>query len=295
MDFVTSTPARVDTTNAPPRTRRTNYQDVTIAIAVYNQAHYTRQCLESLNKAGISDSQIIVIDNASTDETPELLASRPKLNVIRNSINRFCSAWSQGARAAVPATWTVILNNDVLIPKGWLEGFVSFAEEEGFDAVGSAMREGELNYDLASYAAQFMTKMANVKRCGIANGACFMIHRRVFDTIGYFDEDPKLAGYQDDEFFHRCRENGFRIAMTGRAFFHHFGSVTQKAVLAEKYGMGALGDRLYYRKKYRITWFERKKRQWLGRMKSFYWRNSERLRYRCTLHSQYAGGEIIWR
>jgi hypothetical protein len=46
------------------------------------------------------------------------LAARPQIQVIRNPTNRFCGAWSHGAKAAVPATWTVLLNNDVLIPQG---------------------------------------------------------------------------------------------------------------------------------------------------------------------------------
>ena len=33
----------------------------------------------------------------------------------------------------------------------------------------------------------------------MAHGVCFMVHRRVFEAIGYFDGDPKLGGYEDDE------------------------------------------------------------------------------------------------
>jgi N-acetylglucosaminyl-diphospho-decaprenol L-rhamnosyltransferase len=270
-------------------------QDISIVIAVYNQACYTRTCLDSLDKAGISNSRIIVVDNASTDETPELLASRPQINVIRNLHNRFCGAWSQGARAAAPATWTVILNNDVVIPEGWLEGLVSFAEERGFDVVGSAMCEGDLDYDFKRYAAQFMSRMRNVNRSGVANGACFMVHRRVFESVGFFDEDPKVSGYQDDEFFRRCRRAGFKLAMTGRAFLHHFGSITQNAVRAEIHRTGDLGDRFYYRKKYGITWLERHRKRWLRKLALFHWRTTERLRYGYTLHSRRISGKTVWR
>ena len=46
----------------------------------------------------------------------------------------------------------------------------------------------------------------------------FMVHRRVFDAAVFFDKDPKLGGYEDDEFFRRVRRAGFRLAITGRAF-----------------------------------------------------------------------------
>ena len=120
------------------------------------------------------------------------------------------------------------MNNDVLVPPGCIGGLVGFAEEEKFDIVSPAMCEGELDYDLQKHAAEFMFRMSAVCRRDLAHGVCFMVHRRVFDAIGYFDSDPKLGGYEDDEYFRRARHAGFRLATTGRALLHHFGSVTQK-------------------------------------------------------------------
>jgi N-acetylglucosaminyl-diphospho-decaprenol L-rhamnosyltransferase len=271
--------------------------DAAIVIAVFNQVEYTQKCLDSLREAGVPDTRIYVVDNASTDDTPALLTARPKLNVIRNQTNRGCGgAWSQGARAAVPATWTVVLNNDVLVPRGWLEGLTGFGEQERFDVVGPAMCEGEQDYDFASHAAQFMAKMAGVKRCGVGSGVCFTVHRRVFDAVGFLDEDPRLGGYEDDEFFRRCRRNGFRLALTGRSFLHHFGSMTQKAIKAGlKQPKASLGDRAYYRKKYGLTWFKRQQSRWNSRLAGAKWRLSERARFGCTLISRREGGVFIWR
>lgn len=270
--------------------------DAKIVIPVFNQVHFTKMCLDSLYKAGVKGQSILVIDNASTDETPRVLSGCPQISVIRNSENRFCAAWSQGAKIVAPASWTVVLNNDVLIPSGWLEGLVRFAEERGFDVVSPAMCEGEMDYDFDVYARQFMTKMANVYRGGIASGACFMVHRRVFDAIGYFDEDPKLGGYQDDEFFRRCRKNNFRLALTGCSFLHHFGSVTQKAVKTGlKQPNANLGDRDYYRKKYGLTRFKRKREQWQRNLSNVWWRLSERFHYQSTLLSVRQNGQFVWR
>lgn len=270
--------------------------DVSIVIPVFNQVPFTRGCLDSLRNAGLPDSRIIVVNNASTDDTATCLAARPQLQVIHNSENRFCRAWSQGARAAAPATWTVILNNDVLIPPGWMEGLISFAEQEGVDVVSPAICEGEQDYDLAAHAKQFVAKMANAKRAGRASGACFMVHRRVFDAIGYFNEDPRLGGYLDDEFLRRCRQNGFRLACTGRSFMHHFGSATLKVVQANTQQSDAfLGDRFYYRRTLKRTWLKRHQEKWVEQFMSVKWRWTERLRYGCTLLSRRKGGVFIWR
>jgi GT2 family glycosyltransferase len=270
--------------------------DVAIVIPVFNQVEYTEMCLDSLRAAGVKDSQIVVVDNASTDGTVRLLAERPELNVIRNSTNHGCGyAWNQGVGAS-PADWTVLLNNDVLVPPGWLEGLLAFAEEENCDIATPAICNGENDYDFAAYARQFMKKMARVKRRGTASGVCFMVHRRVFDAKGLFDDDPRLGGYEDDEFFRRSRQAGFRLAITGRSFLHHFGSVTQKAIKA---GMNrpeaSLGDRAYYRKKYGLTWFKRHRLRWQNQARTALWRARERLRYGCTLISDRKDGAFLWR
>jgi GT2 family glycosyltransferase len=270
--------------------------DVAIVIPVFNQVHYTKMCLDSLRESGVQDSQIVVVDNGSTDDTPACLAARPGLRVIHNETNLGCgAAWNQGTKA-MNGTWTVVLNNDVLAPRGWLEGLLSFAEEERYDVVSPAFGNGEDDYDVPAYAQTFMRKMAHVYRNGVAAGICFMVHRRVFDAVGLFDGDARLGGYEDDEFFRRCSLNGFRMAITGRSFLHHFGSITQKAIKA---GLGkpkaSLGDKDYYRNKYSLTWFKRHRWRIQRQVRACWWRLSERARYGCTLVFWRQKGRFDWR
>jgi GT2 family glycosyltransferase len=267
--------------------------ELAIVIPVFNQSRYTLMCLDSLRQTGVAESQILVIDNGSTDDTPACLARHPGVRVIQNPSNLGCgAAWSQGARA-MPAQWTMLLNNDVLAPLGWLEGLRSFAEENGFDVVSPAVGNGEADYDFPAYARAFMQRMANVKRTGVASGVCFMVHRRVFEAVGHFDDE--LGGYADDEFFRRCRQAGFRLAITGRSFLHHFGSVTQKAIKASRGTPEAsLDDRQYYRRKYRLTWLKRKRSHLQDQFRSVRWRLGERARYGCTLTFWREDGKFVW-
>ncbi len=72
--------------------------DVSIVIPVFNQLAYTTNCLKSLNAAGIADSQIIIVNNASTDGTTEFLADRPQIRTINNPENRGSGfAWTKGS------------------------------------------------------------------------------------------------------------------------------------------------------------------------------------------------------
>ena len=73
----------------------------TIVIPVLNQLRYTAMCIDSLRAQGVAAADILVIDNASTDETPQWLAQHPELAQQRNRVNLGCGgAWTQGALLA---------------------------------------------------------------------------------------------------------------------------------------------------------------------------------------------------
>jgi GT2 family glycosyltransferase len=107
-------------------------------------------------------------------------------------------------------------------------------------------------------------------------------------------DDPRLGGYEDDEFFRRARRAGIRMGITGRSFIHHFGSVTQKSIIANSKGaVKSLGDREYYRRKYGLTWPKRKVVQLRNGLRRAWWKHSEMWRFGRTLHSKRSQGE--WR
>ena len=267
---------------------------ITVVIPVFNQVSYTANCVESLNRAGIPDSQIVVVNNASTDGTAAYLASRPQILAIHNSENHSCAfAWNQALRLR-RTRWTILLNNDVVLAPEAPRALLGFAETEQLDVVSPAMREGELDYDFLPHAEQFVRTLAPATRRGVVFAVCFMVHGRVFDALGLFDDDPKLWGYEDDEFFRRVRRGGFRLAVTGAAFLHHFGSVTQKDVRSRlSQPQKGLGDREYYRKKTGQTWPKRKWTQMKNNLRNKWWKTTEQLRYGHTLHEKQAGGR--WR
>lgn len=251
--------------------------NIDIVIPVLNQLHYTKQCLRDLfaNTSGIN---IIVINNGSTDGTLEYLASLPSLTTINNDTNRGCAAaWNQGIKAG-QSPWVVILNNDVLLPKGWLEGLLAYAEETGTDIVSPGMRGRACDYDFENYAEDFMKAMSKTSRRGEAHGVCFMVRRDVFEKIGYFDENFRIGQYEDADFFLRAKLGGFTLAITGRSFIHHFGSVTQNTLRNDKATKPYEAEnRAYFRQKWRITWIKRFVLRQKLKLKTAVWRLSEKM------------------
>ena len=269
--------------------------DVSIVIPVLNQLDYTRRCLASLETDQAAGVPIIVVDNGSTDGTAEFLAARPDLEVIRNQENRGCAAaWNQGVRAA-HTPWVILLNNDVLVTEGWLAGLLAFAKEHPADIVSPGLREGELAYDLGAYARDFVASMKGVARNDAAHGICFMVRQGVFETIGLFDEMFRIGQFEDADFFLRARRAGFRLGTTGRAFIHHFGSVTQKALRAADVPRPyEVENRAYFRKKWSLGWWRRRRLRVAATLQAAWWRRRERWLGGHTLNEKWINGRMAY-
>lgn len=267
--------------------------DVTIVIPLFNQLSYTKSCLDSLRATVGDKPAVLVIDNGSTDGTMEFLRGCEGISLIGNEANLGCAgAWNQGVRET-HSEWVVFLNNDVIVSSGWLTGLIATAEMEGLDIVSPAIREGEHNYDIESYACDYVGRMKNVVRRGVADGICFMVHRRVFESVGLFDENFRIGQFEDTDFFRRARIAGFQLGTTGRTFIHHFGSITQKSLgqgKTEKSYMA--GNRAYYRKKWRLTWWRRFLLRRRTNLRAFLWRSLERLRNGHSLKEKWLGGRL---
>ncbi len=268
---------------------------VLFVIPVYNQLDYTRQCLDSLNRDGVSGRDVLVVDNSSADGTREFLAARPDLRVISNETNRGCSAaWNQGVEAALAAgaDWIIVINNDVVVATGFRDGMLDFATRAGCDIVSPAMAEGELDYDLHAFARDYVGRMAGASRPGVASGVCFMVKRSVFERAGLFDTQLGLAGYEDEDFFRRAQRAGFRIATTGQAYLHHYGSVTQKSVKANLGvpGKARLGNREYFRRKHGLHWAKRRAEKSWNAIRTAYWKWRERRHSAFTLRLRRRNG-----
>src|SRR5512147_2918301 len=120
---------------------------ISLVIPVYNQLHYTKQCVEAIQRHTTIPYELILVDNASSDGTHEYLRTL-KATIISNEKNLGCAkAWNQGIRAS-GGTMVAILNNDIVVTPGWLERLVAFMEATGHGLVSPSAREGKLDYDL---------------------------------------------------------------------------------------------------------------------------------------------------
>ena len=119
---------------------------VSIIIPVFNQVNFTSHCLETLyaNTPISLGFEVIVVDNASTDETAAFLTKAvrhyPGLKVVSNPENlMFSGGCNCGARAA-HGEYLLFLNNDTEPHPGWLEPLIGMAAaDETIGVIGSKL------------------------------------------------------------------------------------------------------------------------------------------------------------
>ena len=268
----------------------------TIVIPVLNKLKYTKQCLDDLFTTVDKFTEIIVIDNASDDGTREFLSSLDGISTIFNQINKGCAAsWNQGVKSSSSdSSWVIILNNDVRLPKDWLNNLIDAAIDYETDIISPGMREGEHNYNISEYALKYTEKMQGAFRDWTPSGVCFAVNASVFDKVGLFDENFQVGQYEDADFFRRCKNYKLNMGITGRSFIHHFGSSTQNLV-SKKVNLdyGKI-NQAYYRQKWNIGFLRRHFERYNMQAKLKYWSTLEYYKYNHSLIEKFNDGKIFY-
>lgn len=241
MSSSTHSTARISMNHRAPVT---NPPTVSIIIPVFNKCDLTAQCLKALAEATTKTAhEIIVVDNASSDATPQRLGEirATNLRVIRNETNRgFAGACNQGA-AAAKGRFFLFLNNDTIPVQGWLEPLV----EEMRANPNVAMVGGKLLYEsgLVQHAGVAFARetrspfhphrllrmddpRVNVRReLQAVTAACVLIRPKAFQECGGFREDYR-NGYEDLDLCLEIRKRGGVIVYQPKSIVIHLESQT---------------------------------------------------------------------
>lgn len=195
---------------------------VSVVIPSWNRAGLLDSVLQNLAEQTRRPEQVIVVDNGSSDATPAVVA-RHGAECIRFEENRgFAKGVNAGIRRAT-SEWVLILNNDVLLRRDWIEVLLGAVVREGVAfAAGKLLQTSELNridgtWDLLSRGAHAWRcghghldgEMWNAKRkiC-FAPMTAALFRRNLFEAVGLLD-DRFEAYYEDVDFGVRCALAGF--------------------------------------------------------------------------------------
>ena len=187
---------------------------VSVVIPVHGQWSVTAQCLKSFTEHRPSvPFEVVVVDDASPDDTRLRLGSVTGVRVVPLDVNRgFVGAVNAGI-AECRGRYVVLLNNDTQITDGWLEALTATAAEPGVGLVGSKLiypdgrlqEAGGIMFDDASgwNYGRFgdpSLERYNVQRdVDYCSGAAILLRRDLLDGLGGLDTEFAPAYYDDTD------------------------------------------------------------------------------------------------
>ena len=210
--------------------------DVSILIAVWNKAHFTLRCLRAL-LAAEARIEVIVVDNASSDETTALLALVEGVHVIRNEANEGFLLATNRAAAAARGRELLLLNNDAFVRPGSIDAAIAtLRSAPDIGAVGGRLilPDGKLQEagsiiwsdgSTLGYArgAEPEAGEAMFRRdVDYCSGAFLLTPRATWERLGGFNSIYAPAYYEEADYCLRLREAGLRIVFEPDAVADHF-------------------------------------------------------------------------
>jgi GT2 family glycosyltransferase len=266
---------------------RTEGPLVSIVMLTRDGADHLRRTLPALARGAYAGVELIVVDNASDDDTPAVLAAYAPgfpVTVVRNERNESYAAANNAAARVARGDLLLFLNNDVE-PLGphWLGHLVETLEEmHDVAAVGARLvfpagrpgpRAGRRFADLTLQHAGIWFEPRDGAPLGVPIGAggaadgpdalavreapaltaaCLLVRRTAFEAVGGFDEGYEY-GLEDVDLALRLRAAGWRLVYDGRAVLWHHESATRVLDDAEARRRRATANR----DRFRGTWAPR--------------------------------------
>ncbi len=248
-----------------------SYRSSIVVLCYNGLEEATRPCLESIvANTPANIYELIVVDNASTDGTVEYLntfaAQHANIRLQLNDTNKGYSGGNNDGIKLAQGRFIVLLNNDTLVPQGWLERLLRLFEEHSdiglvgpiTNSAGNEQRIelpglSEKNYEEISgaYTERQRGVWFRTEKLGFF---CVAMRSEVPDKIGYLDERFGIGMFEDDDFCLRAKKAGYQLAVVEDCFIYHMGSVSFGKLALESYQILFEKNKAFFREKHGIDW-----------------------------------------
>ncbi len=208
---------------------------VFVIVLNFNGADWLIACLGALLQTAYSDFSVIVVDNASTDDSLNLIRVKyPEIILLQNNRNDGFSAGNNlGIRYALErrADYVVLLNPDTKVKPDWLSRMIEVGEQEPSLGILGAV---QLRYDNEDWNSWTHTALSPAQQMLLSSqgqcpawlemewveGSCFAIKRKVIKSVGLFDP-IFFSFYEEIDYCRRARYHGFRTGLVTQSRLHH--------------------------------------------------------------------------
>jgi O-antigen biosynthesis protein len=220
--------------------------EISIIIPARDMIEFTFNCLRSVSEAAPSawSYEVLVVDDGSTDRTPEVLARIEGLRTIRNETSRGFSQSCNRAAGEARGDYLVFLNNDALVRPGWLDWlrrtFEDYPEAglagskflfpEGLlqEAGGLIWRDGTASH-YGRMDDPRRPEYGYLRETDYCSGASLMVPRDLFSRVGGFEPLYQPAYYEDADLAFKVRAAGRKVFYQPNSEVVHFEGISHAA------------------------------------------------------------------
>ena len=214
---------------------------VYVIVLNFNGGKWIDACFKALLATDYSNFTAVFVDNASEDESVNLIQSFPEVEIIANKTNcGFVMGNNPAISSALEAgaDYVVLLNPDTKVEPTWLRELISVGESESrigiLGAVQLRYENDEFNSWTLSNARAHLAELRDLQTApgwisvGWVEGSCFAVKRRVFERVGLLDPIYHTF-YEELDFCRRAICSGFEVALVPRSRYHHYRGGSWKA------------------------------------------------------------------
>lgn len=224
---------------------------ISIIISVYNEEKTLHQCLDSLLVLEYPNYEIIMVNDASKDNTLMILREyrkkSNKIKVVTYSVNKGVpGARNEGMKAAKGEIF-VFTDADATFPKGWplklIEPFISHPKVGATGGRDIAPPHQPLiqrciDYTLTSFIGTGGLRGAKVRLAKYSVTGCnFAVKREVVEKVGMHNEKIRWRG-EEKEWCQRIREAGYQIQFVPESYILHYRRISLKSFWTQTYKSG---------------------------------------------------------
>lgn len=216
-----------------------------VILLNYNGYKDTLECVKSLKKVNYNNLNIVVVDNASTDDSDSILSNNKEFVYLKADKNEgFAKGNNIGIEYAISnrAEYILLLNNDTIVEEDFLNQMISiFYEEERIGIVGSKILyypQKDVIWYGGGYVDWFNFVGLNdgkgikdngnydkVSEVSFITGCCMLIKTEVILKVGYLPEEYFMY-YEDVEFCINVSDAGYRLVYNPKSIIYHKVSVS---------------------------------------------------------------------
>lgn len=215
---------------------------VSVIVPAHNKVEVTYYGLCALLAAhNTARFEVIVVDDASTDDTARLEQIVSGITVIRNAEpQRFIRACNAGV-AAARGEYVVLLNNDTEVTAGWIDALLdAFARFDKVGLVGSKLLypDGKLQdaggiiwgsgnpWNYGNRANPWDPRFCYARQADYLSGAAMMTTKAIWDQVGGLSDYLEPMYFEDTDFAFKVREAGYTTWFVPSSIVYHFEGMT---------------------------------------------------------------------